>query len=218
MINPAAIFVTLLCLAAGACTRNDSMVATADYQARHPIELREDTIRLDVFAARGLDARARAQVAEFAAAYNRNGTGPVVIMVPVGTTHDKDYRRQFDGVRHVLVASGLRGNVKLGAYAVSDPRLVAPVQLSFTGVKGRVPGPCGQWPEDLASGSSSDGWGNEQYHNFGCAYQSMIAAQAADPRDLVGKQAASTNDADQSVRAIVNTRRAVDPAANGRTR
>ena len=209
------------CGLASACAgpgEGDGMLANADYTARHPIELREDATKLDILATHGLDARARAQVAEFAAAYQRTGTGPIVVLLPAGTPRDKDYRRQFDDIRRVLVQSGLRGSIKLGAYPVTDPRLAAPVQLSFTGLKARVPGPCGQWPEDLASGSSPGGMSNAQYHNFGCAYQSMIAAQAADPRDLAGKRASAPGDADLAARPVANLRRGVDPATNWQAR
>ena len=65
-----------------------------------------------------------------------------------------------------------------------------------------VPGPegrgrrrrCGRWPDDLASGSSLEGWKNEPYANFGCATQSTLAAQVDDPRDLVQARALGPSD------------------------
>ena len=39
--------------------------------------------------------------------------------------------------------------------------------------------------------------GNRQYHNFGCAYQNNIAAQIADPADLIGPRAQTPVDAEQ---------------------
>jgi pilus assembly protein CpaD len=221
MIDLRPIVLVLACALTAACAGpgdNGGMVANADVSSRHPIELREDSTKLELYAARGLDARARAQVAEFAAAYQRTGTGPIVIMLPSGTMRDKDYRRQFDDIRHVLIQNGLRGSVKLGAYPVMDPRVAAPVQMSFMGLKARVPGPCGQWPDDLASGSSVEGFSNAPYQNFGCATQAMIAAQAADPRDLMGARAALPSDAETRVRPISNLRRGVDPASSWQVR
>lgn len=221
MIDLRPLAAILACVLAAGCAGHDGsdgMVASTDATVRHPIELREDTIKLDLFATRGLDERARAQVAEFAVAYQRDGTGPLVILLPSGTMRDKDYRRQFDEIRQVLIRSGLRGSVKLGAYAVMDPRLAAPIQMSFTGLKARVPAPCGQWPDDLASGGSPAGFDNTPYHNLGCATQSMIAAQAADPRDLTGRRAVSEGDAEMRVRPVSNLRRGADPASNWQVR
>lgn len=219
MIEPRHIAVVLFCGLAGACAgQSEGMVAVADYRARHPVELAQDVTQLEVFAGRGLDARARAQVAEFAAAYHRIGTGPITILLPAGSVRQNDYRRQFDDIRQALVQAGLRGSVKAGTYDVIDPSLAAPVRLSFIGFKARVPGACGQWPDDLASGSSAEGWTNANYANFGCAYQSMLAAQTADPRDVAGRRAASAPDAEQRLRAIGALRRGNDPSTQWQTR
>lgn len=221
MIDLRALALLLACGLVAGCSGADGgagMVANADYATRYPIELREDATYLDIHAARQLDARTRAQVLEFVDAYQWLGVGPIVIMVPSGSGRDKDYRRQFDDIRRVLVQSGLRGSVKVGAYPITDPRLAAPVRMSFNGLKAQVRGPCGQWPDDLASGSSAAGLQNAPYHNFGCAVQSMVAAQAADPRDLVSRRAASESDAELRVRPVSNLRRGADPASNWQVR
>ena len=83
--------------------------------------------------------------------------------------------------------------------------------LSFVGVKAIVPTACGQWPEDLASGSSLEGWKNEPYSNFGCATQSMIAAQVDDPRDFVQPRALGPSDVAMRTRAIEDVRKGQDP-------
>ena len=219
MINMRCLFTMLLCGFAAACGgQAESMVAPSDYRARHPIELRENEIVLDVWSSRSLDAHARAQVVEFALDYQRKGTGPIMVMLPSGTSRDADYRRQFDEIRRVLVQSGMRGSVKLGTYIAPYPHLASPVRLSFTGLRARVAGACGQWPDDLASGGSTEGWSNAPYQNFGCASQAMWAAQAADPRDLFGKQATAASDADARLRPIQNMRRGVDAASYGQAR
>ena len=83
--------------------------------------------------------------------------------------------------------------------------------LSFIGVKAIVPTACGQWPEDLASGSSVEGWKNEPYSNFGCATQSVIAAQVDDPRDFVQPRALGPSDVAMRTRAIEAVRNGQDP-------
>jgi len=63
------------------------------------------------------------------------------------------------------------------------------VRLSFLGLKAHVADQCGQWPRDLAIGSGAVAdWSNKPYWNFGCAYQTALAAQVADPRDLVTRK------------------------------
>ena len=40
---------------------------------------------------------------------------------------------------------------------------------------------CGRWPEDILETSE-----NKHYANFGCSYQNNLAAQIANPADLLG--------------------------------
>jgi len=63
----------------------------------------------------------------------------------------------------------------------------------------------------LASGSSVEGWKNEPYSNFGCATQSMIAAQVDDPRDFVQPRALGPSDVAMRTRAIEAVRNGQDP-------
>jgi pilus assembly protein CpaD len=67
--------------------------------------------------------------------------------------------------------------------------------LSFFGLKATVASRCGQWPRDLAVGNGPiEDWDNKPYWNFGCAFQTALAAQVADPRDLVSPQAETPQD------------------------
>ena len=83
--------------------------------------------------------------------------------------------------------------------------------MTFVGLKAEVRTPCGLWPEDLASGSSVEGWKNEPYANFGCATQSVIAAQVDDPRDFVQSRALAPSDVAMRTRAIEDVRKGQDP-------
>ena len=98
-----------------------------------------------------------------------------------------------------------------GAYLPPNDGAAPPVRVSFTGLKAIVPTKCGQWPEDLASGSSVEGWKNEPYSNFGCATQSTIAAQVDDPRDFVQPRALGPSDVAMRTRAIEAIRDGKDP-------
>ena len=84
----------------------------------------------------------------------------------------------------------------------------------FQGLKATVQRHCGAWPTDLASGGSIDGWKNDSYPNFGCATQSTLAAQVADPRDLVQSRAAGPGDVQMRLRAIGDVRNGTDPGTD----
>ena len=71
--------------------------------------------------------------------------------------------------------------------------------------------------EDLASGSSLEGWQNEPYANFGCATQAVLAAQVDDPRDFVQPRALGPSDAVMRMRAIDAVRKGEDPGTKWKT-
>ncbi len=85
------------------------------------------------------------------------------------------------------------------------------------GLKAKVATPCGNWPEDLASGSSLEGWKNEPYANFGCASQAVLAAQVDDPRDFVQPRALGPSDVAMRMRAIEDVRNGKDPGTDWAT-
>jgi pilus assembly protein CpaD len=116
-----------------------------------------------------------------------------------------------------LAGAGVNGKVMFGTYAPLEKGTAAPIRLSFMGVRAVVPTQCGQWPEDLASGSSVEGWKNESYSNFGCATQSMIAAQVDDPRDFVEPRALGPSDVAMRTRAIEAVRDGQDPRTQFKT-
>jgi pilus assembly protein CpaD len=87
----------------------------------------------------------------------------------------------------------------------------------FQGLKAEVASRCGEWPTDIASGSSIDGWKNTGYPNFGCATQAGLAAQIADPRDLVQARASTPPDETMRLRAIQQVRKGQDPGTDWKT-
>jgi pilus assembly protein CpaD len=188
---------------------NDTPVIV-DYHALHPIVLAEAPTTLDIYpVGQGLDARSLASIRGFAERYRALGTGRIAILTPAG--HGERNSRVVDQIRRALAASGLRGYVGVGVYPVAYAALAAPVRLVFRGLKAEVPTPCGQWPNDLASGSSLEGWKNEGYPNFGCATQSVLAAEVADPRDFVQARPSDPSDVVMRMRAIGDVRNGQDP-------
>ena len=73
---------------------------------------------------------------------------------------------------------------------------------------------CGEWPADIASGSSAEGWQNRPYYNLGCATQSNLAAQVADPVDLVRPRQEDPSDVAMRTRAISAVRTGADPGTS----
>ncbi|MDB5649286.1 MAG: uncharacterized protein JWL62_806 [Hyphomicrobiales bacterium] len=217
-----ALVLVLLAAPLAACGHVDRTVTGSitpeDYDKRHPIELREEAYKLDIFVGSSLDARGKGQIAEFAETYRRVGGGQMRLLVPVGTGRDVSNGQAIDDIRHALLANGVRGSISVGTYPIADPRLGSPLQLSFIGLKAKVATRCGEWPADLASGSSLQGWENRPYWNNGCAYQNMIATQVADPRDLANRQGEGPKDTDMRTRAIGNVRKGTDPGTTWTTK
>jgi pilus assembly protein CpaD len=179
------------------------------FEQRHPIVVAAAPTSIDLYPVAGaLDERSKANVRAFADRYRRYGTGAVTIETPVGTNPNSIAVYE---VRRALLAAGVKGRVGYGGYLPPNDGAAPPVRVSFTGLKAIVPSKCGQWPEDLASGSSVEGWKNEPYSNFGCATQSMIAAQVDDPRDFVQPHALGPSDVAMRTRAIEAVRDGKDP-------
>lgn len=205
-------------LAAGlsGCGRTDRIVASSvpldDYHARHPIVLAQTRDSIDVFPTHSgrLDNHTAKQVYAFALQYRDFGQGRVVILLP----RNGDARAVAGEIKRVLVAGGVRGPIDTATYPVADPSLAAPIRIAFDGLRAKVADQCGQWPRDLASGSSVEGWDNKPYWNFGCATQTMIAAQASDPRDLVTPRGEEPADTLMRARGIDAVRKGGDPNTN----
>jgi pilus assembly protein CpaD len=181
-----------------------------DYRVTHPIALAHAPITMDVFPVGGaLDQRERDRVKAFGREHGETGQGQITVLLPRGGAGDT--QAALADVRKALTAGGVKGSIAVGGYPVADPSLAAPIRLSFTGLKAKVASTCGEWPTDLASGSTIEGWSNRPYWNFGCANQNMLAAQVADPRDLAGPRAESESDVNMRMRAILNVRQGKDP-------
>ncbi len=187
-----------------------------DYRERHPIVLNEKPITTDVFVTGNrLDSSSAMRIREFAAGYNERGRGPIAILVPRGGRTDGG--AALDAVRRELAAGGARTPVQVGSYAVQDPLQASPIRLSYLGMQARVASRCGEWPADLASGSSVETWENRPYWNHGCSTQQNLALMVADPRDLVTPRGESTSDVQMRIRAIKNVRNGAEPGTSWKT-
>jgi pilus assembly protein CpaD len=213
----ACVGVVVLLAPLAACTSGTDRVITSstspnDYRTRHPITLVERPRTLDIFVANGsLDRRTLDRLRQFAAEAKATEVTPITVLLPQGSGHDLPARAALPSIEQALSEGGARGYVNVGTYPVIERGSAAPVRLSVDVIGAKVAAQCGQWPRDLASGSTVDGWDNETYWNFGCAYQSNIAAQVADSRDLGAPQADEAPDVQMRMRAIGNVRKGTDP-------
>jgi len=181
-----------LSAALGACTYTGAEVVTAsvpnDYRLRHPIAVQEANSSIVVFvghARGGLSASQRADVMGLARTWVREGTGAIVVDVPVDTPNAQAAASASREIQATLAAGGVPARaIKLLRYHPDDPRTLATIRLSYPRISA-VAGPCGLWPEDLGPSILNNGYSeNRPYHNFGCASQRNLAAMIDNPADL----------------------------------
>lgn len=192
----------------------------ADARLRHPIALVEQPYTMDLFPTGGatLDDRTINQIISFSQRYRQLGHGPIAMLVPQAGHRQLVDSRALDQIRRELGRYGANAPVAVSHYPIENPTLASPVRLTFDGIKATVTHRCGDWPRDLASGSSTAGWDNKTYWNFGCASQAMLAAQVADPRDIATPQGETPADASMRMRAINNVRKGADPTTTWTTK
>jgi pilus assembly protein CpaD len=176
----------------GACTYTGAEVVTAsvpnDYRQRHPIAVQEANSSIVVFvghARGGLSAPQRADVMGLARTWVREGTGAIVVDVPVDTPNAWAAASALREIQATLAAGGVPPRaIRLLRYHPDDPRTLATIRLSYPRISA-VAGPCGLWPEDLGPSVLNTGYSeNRPYHNFGCATQRNLAAMIDNPADL----------------------------------
>jgi pilus assembly protein CpaD len=181
-----------LAVGLGACWHTGEAAAEPfpdDYRKRHPIAIEEANRSLVVFVGQargGLSASQRADVMGLAQTWLREGTGAIIVDVPVDTPNARMAADSYREIQATLAAAGIppRGIVPR-RYHPEDPRTLATIRLSYPKIQA-VAGPCGLWPEDLGPSIKNRSYfENKPYYNFGCAYQRNMAAMIDNPSDLV---------------------------------
>jgi pilus assembly protein CpaD len=211
-----ALLAPMIALSLGACgvdrAATSSIIPASDYRDNHPIVMAETPTSLDIFPGpRHMDRATEMRLREFAADYRANGVGQIEVLFPQGASNESSLRGALPEIRKSLAAGGASGYLSVGSYAPRQTSAAAPIRIAFRSLKARVAGGCGEWPSDLASASSVEGWQNRPYWNYGCAYQSMLATQTADARDLVAPRAETSIDVEMRRRAIEKVRTGTDP-------
>ena len=212
----------LLAIPLSACSPDRVVTGSTyptDYHERHPIVLAHAPETLDLFVtARGLDERQKDDLMAFLAEYRLHGEGMLTASVPAGPVSKSSAQRSVASIRSTLAQAGIpTSQLVVTSYSVQDPRLAAPVRLSFQRLQAKVAGRCGLWPQDLGVSDLRASANNEPYWNLGCAMQSNVAAQAADPRDFVRARAEGRADTIRRAANIEKLRQGEDPSTQYRT-
>lgn len=200
----AVLVATSAMLASCGSMRPDSQTTNSvpdDYRTRHPITLAEVEHNLDVPVGAGqsrLTPPTRDLIAGFAQDYKALSRGTIAILVPTGAANSGSANAVRNEVRAVLAAAGISSaKIIISSYS-AQPDSSAPVRLSFVGVTA-ITNDCGQWPTDLFGKTVID---NTNWENFGCANQQNLAAQIANPGDLVGPRGMTPIDAARRAEVI----------------
>ena len=108
-----------------------------------------------------------------------------------GSANQAAARRAAAGLAEVAREAGVpRGHLAILSYQAGAPDSQPPIRVSYSKVVASA-GPCGRWPEDLTVNAE-----NKHYADFGCSYQNNLAAQVANPNDLIGPRKQSDIDAE----------------------
>jgi pilus assembly protein CpaD len=93
---------------------------------------------------------------------------------------------------HLLKKNGVPASrIAIAAYQADAAETAAPIRVSYVAMMAHT-SKCGRWPDDLTKTSE-----NKNYANFGCSYQNNLAAQIANPADLLGPRKPGEIDAER---------------------
>ena len=126
----------------------------------------------------GISIRQQAALSDFVTRWHDAGGGAVIVKAP-GDVADTDQAKSMAyTVQSQLQTLGVpTDRIQLATYQAGDSH--APILVSFQHLTARGPDCSGGW-DNLTSTMS-----NEPYKHFGCALTANMAAQIADPRDLI---------------------------------
>ena len=186
-----ALALTGLSVMLGACNTTGEIVTQTvptDYRQRHPIAVQEAKKSIVIFVGKargGLSAAQQSDVAGIARDWVREGTGSVVVDVPIDAANSRAAAATYREIRSVLASAGVPSRaIVQHPYRPEDPGLLPTIRLGYSRIAA-VAGPCGLWPDDLGPNINNPGYSNNlHYQNFGCATQRNLAAMIDNPADL----------------------------------
>lgn len=194
-------------LAGCANLKRDSVTVGAipdDYRTNHPIMIAEKNQKIDLPVGagdRGMTGSQRDTLLGFLDGYDRSAAPTLTIAIPVGSANEIAAAAAGRDFARLAVASGIKRNrIVMTSYQSVSAEASAPVRVAYISVKAQTD-KCGRWPDDLLQTSE-----NKHYADFGCSYQNNLAAQMANPADLLGPRKSSDIDAENRS-AVIDTYR-----------
>ncbi|MBK8455734.1 MAG: CpaD family pilus assembly lipoprotein [Phyllobacteriaceae bacterium] len=162
-----------------------------DYRTNHPITLAEREFTLDLPAESGELTRGEiATIDGYLGGYDASSGNVVRIMTPAGSANEAAAQRKAAAISAAMNRMGVAaGAIVTTPYGVADTAANAPVRIAYVRMSAGTD-TCGRWPADISETSE-----NKHYANFGCSYQQNLAAQIANPSDLLGKRRVGPIDA-----------------------
>jgi pilus assembly protein CpaD len=110
----------------------------------------------------------------------------------MGSANEIAANNVAQGLVQLLKKNGVRASrVSIAAYQADAADTSAPIRVSYVAMRAHTDR-CGRWPEDLTNTIE-----NKHYANFGCSYQNNLAAQIANPADLLGPRKPGDIDAER---------------------
>jgi pilus assembly protein CpaD len=187
----ATVALAAVAVALGGCWTSPEVVTASvpnDYRQRHPIAVQEGKKSIVIFvgtARGGLSAAQQSDIAGVARDWVREGTGSVVVDVPVDAANSRAASATYQDIRSMLAAGGVPSRaIVRHPYRPEDPALLPTIRVSYSRMTA-VAGPCGLWPEDIGPSILDPGYNeNRPYFNLGCASQRNLAAMIDNPADL----------------------------------
>lgn len=185
------------------CAQRDSITVGSvpdDYRTNHPIVIAEKEEKLDLPVAasdRGMTRTQKVAIEGFLASYDRSATPVVRIITPSGGPNEVAASRATSDFARLLRSNGVPdGRIAFLSYQAGPTESSAAVRISYSAMRAQT-GKCGRWPDDLLKTSE-----NKHYANFGCSYQNNLAAQLANPADLLGPRKPTEIDPENRANAI----------------
>lgn len=207
IFRPALLALAAAALLAGCATQRDSITVGAipdDYRTNHPIVIAEKRMTLDLpvgASDRGVTKIQKVALEGFLAGYDRSAAPVLTIMTPVGSANElAATMASRDFVRLARKAGVPAERVMPTQYQAESIEISSPVRIAYIAMRAQTD-QCGRWPEDILDSSE-----NKHYANFGCSYQNNLAAQIANPADLLGPRKPSPIDAENRNVVIDNYR------------
>lgn len=194
-----AIFVLSLGLAVSGCATAVGEAPPLTPLSRYSLQVEPglDRIALAVHD-QGLSANQNAALNDLAARYGASGAGWLKVEAPAG--EDSAAIEQAYAARAALQNAGVPPErIQMASYTGPDAR--SPVLVGFETVRARVPN-CAAETRNMGTNFS-----NQSSGGFGCAITANMAAQIADPRDILGARPMTPADSGRAAVVFDNYRR-----------